>query len=108
MSIYTFSNLYRDINYSERYYLFALSIIGIYLALRIVRFQRSNPDVLPTFIEVLVRFYIAMQVLSILANIFGRFTLSKLLGVASTMSFAQAVGLYLFVLVIMELIYLQI
>lgn len=106
--IYTFSNLYRDINYSERYYLFALSIIGIYLALRIVRFQRSNPDVLPTFIEVLVRFYIAMQVLSILANIFGRFTLSKLLGVASTMSFAQAVGLYLFVLVIMELIYLQI
>ncbi|AFL84346.1 small-conductance mechanosensitive channel [Belliella baltica DSM 15883] len=106
--IYTVSNLYRDINYSERWYLFALSIIGIFLALRIVKFQRSNPDLLPTFIEVLVKFYIAMQVLSILANVFGRFTLSKLLGTAATMSFAQAVGLYLFVLIIMEVIYLQI
>lgn len=106
--IYTVSNLYRDINYSERWYLLALSVFGIYLAIRIVKFQSKNPDVLPTFIEVLVKFYIAMQGLSILANIFGRFTLSKLLGVASTMSFAQAVGLYLFVLIIMEVIYLQI
>ncbi|GAB2623214.1 mechanosensitive ion channel domain-containing protein [Belliella aquatica] len=106
--IYTVSNLYRDINYSERYYLLVLSVFGIYLAIRIVKFQNKNPDVLPTFIEVLVKFYIAMQGLSILANIFGRFTLSKLLGVASTMSFAQAVGLYLFVLIIMEVIYLQI
>lgn len=106
--IYTVSNLYRDINYSERWYLLALSIIGIFLAVRIVKFQRSNPDILPTFIEVLVKFYIAMQGLSIFANIFGRFTLSKLLGTAATMSFAQAVGLYLFVLVIMEVIYLQI
>lgn len=106
--IYTVSNLYRDINYSERYYLLVLSVLAIYLAIRIVKFQNKNPDLLPTFIEVLVKFYIAMQGLSILANIFGRFTLSKLLGVASTMSFAQAVGLYLFVLIIMEVIYLQI
>ena len=106
--IYTVSNLYRDINYSERWYLLALSVFGIYLAIRIVKFQKKNPDVLPTFIEVLVKFYIAMQGLSIFSNIFGRFTLSKLLGVASTMSFAQAVGLYLFVLIIMEVVYLQI
>ncbi|MCH7398716.1 mechanosensitive ion channel [Belliella sp. DSM 107340] len=106
--IYTVSNLYRDINYSERWYLIFLSVIGIYLALRIVKFQKNNPDSFPSFISVLVKFYIAMQSLSILSNIFGRFTLSKILGVAATVSFTQAVALYLFVLIIMEVIYLQI
>ncbi|MFD2035523.1 mechanosensitive ion channel domain-containing protein [Belliella marina] len=106
--IYTISNLYRDINYSERWYLILLSLVGIYLALRIVKFQKNNPNSFPSFIKILVNFYIAMQGLSLLANFLGRFTLGKLLGVAATISFTQSVVLYLFVLIIMEVIYLQI
>jgi potassium-dependent mechanosensitive channel len=106
--IYTVSNLYRDTNFSERWYLLFLSMIGIYLAVKIVRFKENNPELLPNLIDKLVKLYIGLQVFSILANIFGRFSLSKLLGVAATLSFAQAIGLYLFVQIIMEVIYLQI
>ncbi|MFN3802731.1 mechanosensitive ion channel protein MscS, partial [Belliella pelovolcani] len=106
--IYTVSNLYRDTNFSERWYLLFLSMIGIYLAVKIVRFKENNPELLPNLIDKLVKLYIGLQVFSILANIFGRFSLSKLLGVAATLSFAQAIGLYLFVQIVMEVIYLQI
>lgn len=106
--IYTVSNLYRDTNFSERWYLLFLSLIGIYLAVKIVRFKENNPELLPNLIDKLVKLYIGLQVFSILANIFGRFSLSKLLGAAATLSFAQAIGLYLFVQIVMEVIYLQI
>ncbi len=105
--IYTISNLYRDVNFSERWYLLGLSFVGVFLAVQIVRFRKNNSELLPTLIDTLVKLYIGMQVFSIFANVFGRFSLSKLLGVAATMSFAQAIGLYLFVQIVMEVIYLQ-
>ncbi|MCH7410824.1 mechanosensitive ion channel [Belliella sp. DSM 111904] len=106
--IYTVSNLYRDVNYAERWYLLVLSVVGIFLALRILKFKRNNPEMLPYLITILVKLFIGLQSFSILANVFGRFNLSKLLGVAAALSFSQAIGLYLFVQIVMEIIYLQI
>ncbi|ERM82311.1 hypothetical protein P872_18655 [Rhodonellum psychrophilum GCM71 = DSM 17998] len=104
---YTASNLYWEIAFQERWHLLALSFIGVFLANRLVVLQKKSELKLPIYLSYLAKFYIALQVGSILANVFGRFSLAKMLGVASTMSFVQAVSLYIFVTVIMEMIYLQ-
>jgi len=106
--IYTLSNLYWEIAFKERWYLLLLSIASIVVSFRLISYQKKFPESLPIYMVVLLQFFIAMQSLSILANIFGRFSLGKMLGVAGTTSFVQAVSLYLFVLMIKEIVYLQI
>jgi potassium-dependent mechanosensitive channel len=106
--IYTLSNLYWEIAFKERWYLLLLSIAAIVVSVRLIAYQKKSPDSLPDYMVILLQFFIGMQSFSVLANVLGRFSLGKMLGVAATTSFVQAVSLYLFVLLIMEIVYLQI
>lgn len=74
-----------------------LSILGIYLANRLVGLEKETVLRLPIYLSLLAKFYIVLQAGSNLANVFGRFSLGKMLGVASTMSLIQAGSLYIFV-----------
>ncbi|MBS9522531.1 mechanosensitive ion channel [Litoribacter alkaliphilus] len=104
---YSFSNLYVEIAFKERWFLLFLNLAGISLAYLAIRVLESKPEKYPKYINFFIYLYFSMQVISFLANILGRYSLSKMLGVASTNSLVQAITLYAFVTIILEAIYLQ-
>ncbi|WP_236252685.1 hypothetical protein [Echinicola sp. 20G] len=106
--IYSLSNLYIETAFEERWTLLILSILSITLGYHIISSIRNSTLTHPKYIIFLIQLFLIIQGLSAFANILGRYSLSKILGIAATTSLMQAIGLYVFVLVIMEAIYLQI
>jgi len=106
--IYSISNLYIEIAYEERWPLLLLSILSIGLAYNIIGTIKNSKLTHPKYIIFLIQLFIFLQGGSFFANVFGRYSLAKILGIAATSSLMQAIGLYVFVMVIMEAIYLQI
>lgn len=81
---------------------------GIFLGLRLLKLERENEEIdIPPYIRLFAKIYIGFEVVSILANILGRFSLSKMIGITATLSLMHAVALVIFVILIKELIYLQ-
>jgi small-conductance mechanosensitive channel len=106
--ISTASNLYWEIAYQERWHLLLFSFFGIFLALRLLKLQKANEEFdIPPYIKIFARVYIAFCSFSILANVLGRFSLSKMIGVTATLSLMHAMSLVLIVIIIKEFIYLQ-
>lgn len=106
--ISTASNLYWEIAYQERWHLFAFNSIGIFLALRLLKLQKTKEEVdIPSYIKFFGRVYIAFCSISILTNVLGRFSLSKMIGITATLSLMHALALVVIVIIIKEFIYLQ-
>ncbi|HSJ66774.1 MAG TPA: mechanosensitive ion channel domain-containing protein [Anditalea sp.] len=105
--IYSLSNLLVEQAFRERWVLLSLSIAGMAIAYKAIMLLESNPKDFPKYISYFIYLYIGLQFFSLASNIFGRYGLSKMLGVASTTSLVQAITLYAFVTIILEAIYLQ-
>lgn len=104
--LFTLSNLYWEIAYQERmYYLFG-DILAILVFLRFKSYRFSSIDQSEEKFVNLIRIISgSFLILGIIANLFGRFSLAKILSVAGIVSFMQAVSLYFFVKVTMEIVY---
>ncbi|GHB33210.1 mechanosensitive ion channel family protein [Mongoliitalea lutea] len=103
------SNLYWEISYNERWYLLAFGIIAILLGLQLKKVIATDAEnSLPPYLSKITNVYIGFQAVAILANILGRFSLAKMLGITATLSLMHAVSLLVFLIVIKEMIYLQI
>ncbi|MDN3668524.1 mechanosensitive ion channel [Echinicola jeungdonensis] len=107
-TIYCISNLYVEIAFQERYILLFTSVIGILLGVFTLKTIRKTPKKNPNYLHLLIKFFLLIQSFSLVANILGRYSLSKILGVAGITSLMQAISLYMFVKVIMEALYLQV
>jgi potassium-dependent mechanosensitive channel len=105
--VFGFSSLLIEHSFQERFYMVGLSILGIGVGLNAIYLIRKKPDQYPQYLAYLIYLYLGMQSLAVLFQIFGRFSLAKLLAVTSTLSTMQAISLYMFVLVIMQALYLQ-
>lgn len=105
--IYSLSNLLVEPAFRERWVLLSLSIAGMMIAYKAILLLENNPKEFPKYISYFIYLYIGLQFFSLVSNIFGRYGLSKMLGVASTTSLVQAITLYAFVTIILEAIYLQ-
>jgi small-conductance mechanosensitive channel len=101
------SNLITQLAHQEKWYLIGFSLLGIGIGYRLLKRINEKPKLFPVNLPYLVYFFIGMQLLSVGCHIFGRFSLGKLLGIASALSTMQGISLYVFVLVLMEAIYLQ-
>lgn len=103
---FTISNLYWEIAYQERIYFQIGNIITILILWRIPRDFNSDDPKEKVFLQKLGVLTISFLILAILANIFGRFSLAKILSVAGSVGFVHAITIYLFVKAIMEIIYI--
>lgn len=101
------SNLIIQLAHQEKWYLISFSILSIGIGYQLLKQVEDKRPLFPVNLPYLVYFFIAMQVLAVGFHIIGRFSLGKLLGIASTLSTIQGISLYVFVLVLMEAIYLQ-
>lgn len=105
--VYGGSNLITALAYQEKWYLIAFSILGIWIGVYLISLISKKPETYPIYLPALVYFYLGMQSLSIIFHFIGRFSLGKMLGVTASLSAMQGICLYIFVLVVMEAIYLK-
>jgi potassium efflux system protein len=101
------SNLFTLASYTDRIVVFILGLVGAitgYFILKTVQKDREN---YPEKASLLVKTFIVVQSLSVIVNLFGRFSLAKILLVTSLFGLWQALTLVVFVRIIMEAIFLQ-
>ena len=102
------SNLYWEVAYQERWHLLFFNLFGIFIGWKILELRHNEEEELPSYIKILGRLYIFSCSLSLLANILGRFSLAKMIGITSTLSLMHAISLLIFVIIIKEIIYILI
>lgn len=102
------SNLYWEVAYQERWHLIVFNVLGIFLGWKMIKYQEKKEENLPTYIKTIVVIYMIFETVSFLTNIFGRFSLSKMIGIVGSISLLHAVSLIIFVIIIKEIIYIQI
>ncbi|MBD3628708.1 mechanosensitive ion channel domain-containing protein [Cyclobacterium sp.] len=100
------SNLITQLAHQEKWYLLSFSLVGILVGLKVLLRIKKKPGKFPVNLPYLIYFFLVTQTVSIGFHMIGRFSLGKILGVASTLSTMQGISLYVFVLVLMEAIYL--
>jgi potassium-dependent mechanosensitive channel len=102
------SNLYWEVAYQERWHLLVFNLMGIFLGWKMIQLQKVKEENLPLYINKIVGIYMAFEGVSFLLNIFGRFSLSKMIGIVGSISLLHAVSLIVFVIILKEIIYIQI
>lgn len=105
--IYGVSNLFIQISNVDRYVVFILSIVSIVIAwLFFKRFKAEPENHLPNT-GVALRVFIGLQILSLLLNIAGRFSLAKIIGVTAVFNLWLLIILYIVIQIILQCLYLQ-
>ncbi|WP_461452502.1 mechanosensitive ion channel family protein [Mucilaginibacter sp.] len=105
--IYGISNLFIEITNIDRFVILALSIISITAGVVFLKKIKQQPDAYLPYTETILKVFIGLQILSLLLNITGRFSLAKIIGVTAAFNLWLLVILYFAVQVIIEGIFLQ-
>ncbi len=92
--------------YEERWFLIVASILFIVMGILTLKDLRMKNFLGSTFLKIASVFLIAIEFFSLVMNILGRYNLSKTYAVSGAVNFYRAVGLFLFIMVTMEAIYL--
>ncbi|MBN3582757.1 mechanosensitive ion channel [Algoriphagus aestuarii] len=100
------SGLQWKIAYEERWFLMASSALFIVMGIMTLKDLRMKNYLGSTFLRVASVFLIAIELFSLVMNVLGRYNLAKTYAVAGAVNFYRAVGLFLFIMVTMEAIYL--
>ncbi len=104
---YDVSNLFIKVSYADRITIFILSISCLFIGFAFLKSLKKSGLVLPSAYYLLLRVFMAMQVISLLLNIAGRFSIAKMLGVTAISGLWETVSLFVFVRIVMEAIFLQ-
>ena len=91
----------------QRFWLILLNVLSVVFGVRFLSQMKEHLH-LKGFLRFVIILHNIMNVLSLVCNIGGRFTLAQLLGNAAIFAFMQAVGLAVFSKICLEAIQLQI
>ncbi len=105
--IYSLSNLLVQITNADRYAILLLSIAAIVIGLLFYKKVRKAPEGFPKFIETALIIFMAMQFISLVLNITGRFSLAKIVGVTAVFNLWMLMSLYFIIMIIIQGIFLQ-
>lgn len=105
--VYNISNLFIKVCYSDRIIILLMSIICLVISVAFIKSLKKSGLVLPPAYYILLRVFMSMQIISLLLNVAGRFSIAKMLAVTALSGLWQAVSLFIFVRILMEAIFLQ-
>lgn len=91
----------------QRWALIVLNILSVVFGIRFLKKMKDHLH-LRGFLHFVIILHNVMNVLSLVLNVFGRYTLAQLLGTAAIFSFMQAIGLAVFGKICVEAILLQV
>jgi potassium efflux system protein len=105
--VYGVSNLFIEISNIDRFVILILSIISITAGVLFIKKIKHKPETYLPYTETIVKVFVGMQILSLLLNLTGRFSLAKIIGVSAAFNLWLLIILYFAVQIIIQGIFLQ-
>ena len=105
--VYGASNLFIQISNVDRYVILILSIVSIVISRSFLKEVKKSPKEHLEYTAPALKIFIAMQFLSLLLNITGRFSLAKIIGVTAIFNLWFLIILFFVVQIIMQGLFLQ-
>jgi len=105
--VYGISNLFIELSNADRYVIFILSIVSVIAGYVFYKKVKKSPDVHLPYTGIVIQIFVALQVVSLLLNITGRFSLAKIIGITAVFNLWLLLIFYLVVNIIIEGLYLQ-
>ncbi len=105
--VYCVSNLFIQISNVDRWVVFLLSLVSIAIGIIFYKKLKKTPDTNLPNSTLALKFFIGMQLISLLLNISGRFSLAKIAGITAVFNLWLLVILYLVVQIIIQVLFLQ-
>lgn len=106
-AVYSFSNLFVEVSNTDRVIVMLLAVATVYFSIGYYREVKKKPeDYLPYTLTAL-KIFIGLESISFLCNVFGRVTLSKIIGVTAIYNLWLALGMYYLVQIIMQSLFMQ-
>ena len=105
--LYSLSNILIQVTNLDRFVILGLSIASIIIAVLYNKKVKKEPGGHLPHTLLVIKVFIAMQVLSIILNIIGRFSLAKIVGITAVFNLWLLIILYLIVQVIIQGLFLQ-
>lgn len=93
--------------HSSRIGTFLIDLLSILLGWLLLKQQRRYREYFPRYMTLITFLYILLNGLAALSNLFGRVTLTQVLGNTAISNFVQAIGLIIFIQIVLEAVYLQ-
>jgi len=105
--IYALSNLLIQITVTDKFITLGLSLAAIIIAwVFFKKVKNDSEDHLP-YTRTVTIIFIALQFLSIILNLTGRFSLAKILGITAVFNLWLLIGLYFIIQILIQGIFLQ-
>jgi len=105
--IYSLSNLLIQITNFDRYVILLLSIAGIVFAVLFYIRTKKEPQGHLKYTQLTLRIFILMQLISVILNVTGRFSLAKIVGITAVFNLWLIISLYFVIRIIVQVFYLQ-
>jgi potassium efflux system protein len=105
--IFSISNLFVEASTVDRIVILLIAILAVIFSIKFLKTIQNDTDGLPPYTKIITRIFIILQALSVVCNIFGRFSIAKIIGVTASYNLWLALGLYCLVQIIMESLFLQ-
>jgi potassium efflux system protein len=105
--IYALSNLYMQVTYVDRIVNVFLCVGSVMVSILFLQAAKRDNEPNPPYTKPVISIFIASQCISLILNAAGRFSLAKLIGVSSIFNLCLGFGIYLFVQIVIESLFLQ-
>ncbi len=100
-------NLMVTTSRAERNILLFVSIFSVWYGIKVRNFLKGSDTRVKKVGEIITILFIVLQVISILANISGRYSLAKICSVTATFGLTQGFVIFYFIEIILEALYLE-
>jgi len=105
--LYELSNLLIQITVADRFIILLLSIAAIITAWLFYRKIKHEPEGQLPYTRTVIIIFIILQILSLILNLTGRFSLAKILGITAVFNLWMLVSLYFIIQILIQGIFLQ-
>ena len=105
--VYSLSNLLVQITNADRYVILALSVISIIIAVRFFVKAKREPEGHLRYTHIVLMVFILLQLISLVLNITGRFSLAKIVGITAVFNLWLTMSLYFIIRIIIQVLFLQ-
>lgn len=105
--VYGISNLFIQISNIDRYVVLLLSIVSIALGFLFLKKAKAKPEGHLPYTILTLKIFTFMQILSLVLNISGRFSLAKIVGVTAVFNLWLLMIFYLVIQIVLQCLYLQ-
>lgn len=105
--VYSFSNLFVEVSNTDRVIVLILALIATVVSYRFYKEVKKAPEDYLPYTKIILKVFIGLQGFAFVLNVFGRVTLSKIIGVTAIYNLWLALGMYYLVQIIMQSLFLQ-